>query len=130
MNRPSLIVNSSSKIPFDTIKYNYGGGTFDASTYAYTIPSDGIYLITLRVTIKTQVTTDEVSIGIYKTTDNVNPVFRNGQTKGNCESLITTAPFVAGDTYYVKIASGNVYIECYEPWTDWSMTKLPGPYNV
>ena len=133
MNRPSLIVNDDSKIPFNVVKYNYGGGTFDTTKYAYTVPVSGVYLITLRVTIKTQVTTDELSIGIYKNvdavnpqSDAVNPVFRNGQANGNCESLITTCPCVAGENYYVKVVSGNVYIECYEPWTDWTMTKLPG----
>ena len=128
MNRPALVVNSGEVIPFNVVTYNLNNGIYDTDNYKYTVPDDGIYLITVRLTYNQSVT-QASSIGIYRNSE-VDPVFRNGKSSGNSESITATCYCIAGHTYYVKVASGSVYLECYKPWTEWSMSKLNGIYGV
>jgi len=127
MNRPAFILNGGDVIPFDIITYNLHTGTYDTGTYKYTVPEDGVYLITLRLTYN-QPVTQASSIGIYKNAIG-DPIYRNGKSSGNSENIITTCYCTAGDTYYCKVTSGQIFVEAYRPWTDWSMSKLNGTYS-
>ncbi len=47
-----------SRLDFDTISFNFGGGSYDTATDLYTIPQDGIYEVSIHLNITFQTTTD------------------------------------------------------------------------
>jgi len=80
------IFQSGVTIGFNTVDYNLGGGTFDAATSVYTIPTDGVYMFIVRLALS-NTSTQSISIGLYLDDQLSNPLYRNGKLSGNSENL-------------------------------------------
>lgn len=55
-----------SRLDFDTVAFNYGGGSYDTATDLYTIPEDGIYEVSIHLNISFQVTANPDMLLAYR----------------------------------------------------------------
>lgn len=107
----NVIYSSGNSIQFNTIKYEYPGSNFNVTTYAYTIPTTGIYQFIIRVAL-VSTATNAASVGLFKNDDTANPIVRNGKFGANIEILTTCAECIAGEIHCQSSNRSNHYRNC------------------
>ena len=71
-NKSADIIGRDVTFPFNEVDFNEGGGTYDLSTYEYTIPVDGTYLLGLSYVKALAESNEAAIVGII--------LIRNGAT--------------------------------------------------
>ena len=78
-NKSADIISNDVNMPFDEIDFNEGGGTYDLSTYEYTIPVSGTYFIGLSYVKGSTGTSRAALVTINITRDETTTIINRSQ---------------------------------------------------
>lgn len=98
-------------VAYNLVNYNYGGGTFDTSTYTYTVPAAGYYIVYGQVALTG---TGTAPNGLSVQQNGSQTAFGNGPTRspftGNTLYIATVWTLLDcddGDTINIYYNSGS-----------------------